>query len=478
MIRTLVALLLLCPAVAAIAQDVQAAQSRQATKSREENSLTSDVRRERDALSSTCGSLKGVPGCAQILFTDHPFHIAVGSIAPQNGVAAGGAFTHEQDTKSTRLKWNADAVASSSAAWRAGGYLKIIPTPSKPDIGVTTNPNAKPSLAIHPYPIFNLYVQGISLPAITYFGIGTNTLLSNRSYFGMTQTIVGANAIVPISNRIISSRIGLSIFGEMNGRFVQIRGNHSKSSPSIEQLYTPATAPGLDQQPGFLQLTEGLRVKHLFTPFRTRIDYSAALQEFIAPGSAFTFRRFTLDFGHEFAIYKQQQMRVQNVNQGPDDCRDRLDQPCPKASFTRNREGAITARFLLTESIASAGNAVPFYFQPTLGGSDINGQTMLASYQDYRFRAPNLMLAQGAFEHVIWGPFGFVFTAEGGKVTQARGDLGFDQWKYSLSTGFTIRAGALPVFTFQYAWGGNESSHTTALLSPTLLGSQARPSLQ
>jgi hypothetical protein len=471
MIRTLAALLLLCPAIAAAAQDTKAQDPK-------EGSLASEMRREREALSSTCNSLKGAFGCGQNLFMDPPFHIAVGSIAPQNGFAAGAAFAHEQDTKSTRLKWNADAVASGSAAWRAGGYLKIIPTPSKTDIGVTTNPNVKPSLAIHPYPIFNLYVQGISLPTITYFGIGTNTPVSNRSYFGMTQTIVGANAIVPISTRIIPSRIGLSIFGDMNGRFVQIRGNHSKSSPSIEQLYTPASAPGLDQQPGFLQLTEGLRVKHLFSPIRTRIDYSAALQEFIAPGSAFTFRRFTLDFGHEFAIYKQQQMRVQNVNQGPDDCRDHLDQPCPKASFTRNREGTVTARFLLTESIATAGNVVPFYFQPTLGGSNINGQTMLASYQDYRFRAPNLMLAQGAFEHVIWGPFGFLFTAEGGKVTQARGDLGFDQWKYSLSTGFTIRAGALPVLTFQYAWGGNETSHATALLSPTLLGSSPRPSLQ
>ena len=29
---------------------------------------------------------------------------------------------------------------------------------------------------------------------------------------------------------------------------------------------------------------------------------------------------------------------------------------------------------------------VPFYFQPTLGGSDINGQRLLSGYDDYRFR--------------------------------------------------------------------------------------------
>jgi hypothetical protein len=464
MIRTfaVLLLLLLCSAEGAVAQ-----------QDPKEGALASDIRRERSALSSTCGSLKGLPGCAQNLFMDHPFHIAVGSIAPQNGFAAGGAFAYEQNTKSTRLKWNADAVASGSAAWRAGLYFKIIPTPSKSNIVISTDPNVKPSLAIHPRPIFNIYAQGISLPTILYFGLGNRTSVNGRSYFGMTETIVGASAIVPISNKF-----GLSIFGEANGRFVQVRGNHSKSSPSIEQLYNPATAPGLDEQPGFAQFGEGFRFKHLFTPIRTGLDYSAVLQEFVAPGSAFSFRRFTLDFDHEFAIYRRQQQRAQNVNQGPDDCRDHLNQPCPQASFTRNREGTIRARFLMTQSITPAGNLLPFYFQPTLGGSDINGRTMLASYPDYRFRGPNLMLAQGAFEHVIWGPIGFTFTAEGGKVALTRGDLGFDHFSHSFSSGFTIRAGALPVFTFQYAWGGNEGTHTTALLSPTLLGASARPSLQ
>jgi hypothetical protein len=461
MIRTF-AVLLLCSAASAVAQQNQ-----------KEGAFASDVRREREDLASGCGSLKGVPGCAQTLFMDHPFHIAVGSIAPQNGFAAGAALAYEQNTKSTRLKWDADAVGAGSTAWRAGAYLKIIPTPSKTDIGVVTNPNVKPSLAIHTYPIFNIYAQGISLPTILYFGLGNRTPLSGRSYFGETQTIVGANAIVPIS-----AKFGLSVYGEANGRFVQIRGNHGKSSPSIEQLYTPATAPGLNDQPGFVQFGEGLRFKHAFAPIRTQLDYSGVLQEFVAPGSAFSFRRFTLDFDHEFAIYRRQQQRTVNVNQGPDDCRDRLNQPCPKATFTRNLEGTISGRFLMTESITPAGNLLPFYFQPTLGGSDINGHTMLASYQDYRFRGPNLMFAQGAFEHVIWGPFGFIFTAVGGKIATARSDLGFYHFSHSFSTGFTIRAGALPVFSFQYAWGGNEGTHTTALLSTTLLGGTARPSLQ
>jgi hypothetical protein len=289
----------------------------------------------------------------------------------------------------------------------------------------------------------------------------------------MTETIPGVNAIVPFW-----SRVGLSVYGEMNGRFVSIRGHHGKSSPSIEQLFNPITAPGLDTQPGYIQFGEGLRLKHTFSPVRIGLNYFVELQEFIAPNdSRFSFRRFTADLSHEFTFYRTQRQSGANLAQGPDDCRDRLDLPCPKASFTRNREGSLTGRLLIAESIASAGSVVPFYFQQTLGGSDINGQTALASYQDYRFRDPNLILAQGTFEHVIWGPFGFTFTAEGGKVAPTRGDIGFDHFSHSFSTGFTVRAGALPVFTFQYGWAG-ESDHTTALLSPTLLGSTARPALQ
>jgi len=42
--------------------------------------------------------------------------------------------------------------------------------------------------------------------------------------------------------------------------------------------------------------------------------------------------------------------------------------------ITRDREGGIGLRLLISESFTSSGNVVPFYFQPTIGGSDINGQ--------------------------------------------------------------------------------------------------------
>jgi len=63
-----------------------AAQAQTPTDPHESN-FGADFRTERRHVSEACGtfSSKSAGGCAIELFTDHPFHIAAGSIAPQNG---------------------------------------------------------------------------------------------------------------------------------------------------------------------------------------------------------------------------------------------------------------------------------------------------------------------------------------------------------------------------------------------------------
>jgi hypothetical protein len=123
-------------------------------------------------------------------------------------------------------------------------------------------------------------------------------------------------------------------------------------------------------------------------------------------------------------------------------------------------------------------NTVPFYFQPTLGGSDINGNPSLASYQDYRFRAPDVMLFRESFEHSLGNlPIGFAFMADEGKVAMTRGEFGSSPWLHSFSTGLTLRAGGFPQVYLLFAWGGKEGTHTIASVNTTLLGGSNRPSL-
>ena len=459
----------------------------------QENWLQADFRRESERAADACkGGFKAAAGCGIELFTDHPLHIAAGSMPPQNGFGLGMAFSESRNTKNWRLSWDVDAVGATSGAWRAGGYMKLVHTPSEPVHVITPvipqpgeSPAAKPTEKekksainlVHPYTVFNLYAQSISLNKLNYFGLGNDSALAGASVFGMTQTIVGASAIKPVYEWAAIRKLNLALLGEVNGRFVNVRGENGQSVPSIETLYTNATAPGLSSQPGFVQLGEGIRIKPVIADY-LQLNYTGNFQEFFAPSSSQnSFLRWTVDLNHTLYLYGYTQSAPKSTDgNGPDSCAP-AGEKCPEVSHSRNLNGSIGVRLLLSESINSATSAVPFYFQQTLGGSDINGALALGSYQDYRYRAPNLLLLQESFEHSIWGPFGLKFMADEGRVALTRGDLGFSHLRHSFAGGLTLRAGGFPMVSLMFAWGGPEGHHNIFNMNTSLLGGSARPLL-
>jgi hypothetical protein len=466
-------------------------------RAQDESKLRADFRGEGERFRQSCGifTLPTLEGCAELLFTDHPLHIAVGSIAPQNGFGAGVAFvTHYTPNENWRLSWNTDAVGSINGSWRAGIYMTaILTTPRKE---TTTHgrpdPNQKPKPPSFERPEFHLYAQTITLNKIDYFGLGPSTTVADRSFYGMRQTIPGGNVWWPVYEPL-----HISLYGELNGRFVDIRPSTGQPSPSIEQLYNEATAPGLTSQPGFFQLGEGVRLRPTISQAHLRLNYFLVYQQYFAPGnSQFSFQRFTIDLAHQIPLYSTTRTFYPVPGNGPDDCtaletfssslspstvedakakKERLDHPCPRV--TRNREGSVGFRFFLSDSFTSSGHVVPFYFQPTLGGSDINGQPALSSYQDYRFRAPNVMFLRENFDYSIYGPLGFAFLADQGKVSLTSGDFGSSPWIHSFSVGLTLRAGGFPQVFLLFSWGGKEGTHTIVNMNNSLLGGSTRPSL-
>jgi len=119
-----------------------------------------------------------------------------------------------------------------------------------------------------------------------FFGLGPDTLPSGKSVFGMRETIVGTNVIKPVTEWSWISGLNLSLLGEANGRFVDLLGNQTASSPSIGQLYTQANAPGLASQPGFIQLGEGVRMKPVLFDDRLLLNYLVNFQQFFAPSNS------------------------------------------------------------------------------------------------------------------------------------------------------------------------------------------------
>jgi len=446
-----------------------------------ETTLGAEFRLEGEAIKEDCKSFKTFVSCASTLATNQPVHVAIGSIAPQNGFAFGPAIVAERPIgESWRFSWSGDVVGATGGAWRAGAYLKMVRTGVRLPTPVGAGAGSDASEGIHPYPVLNVYAQQISLPTVSYFGLGPNTVLGMKSIFEMQQAIVGTSAIYPITRL---GRLNLSLVGEANGRFVDVGGANTDKGPSIDQLYTPATAPGLLTQPGFAQFGEGVRVMPRFVDGRVRLNYVGTLQQFLASDSTFSFRRWTLDLSNEFALYNTVAPPLTRDSNGPNQCGvNPGDLQCPPIippAASRNYTGSIGFRLFASKSGVAAGHVVPFYFQETIGGSDINGNRILPSYEDYRFRGPNLFVLQESFEHSIFKtPVGIWLAAEQGQVALQQESFSFDNMIRSYTFGLTLRAGGFPAVVASWSTGSTEGHHFAFTISTSLLGGSSRPSLQ
>lgn len=464
MAATVVALLAVFP-TASFAQD--------------ETRIGAEFRREADELKENCADAKKLTGCAMTIATGHPLHVAFGTIAPGNGVAFGAAFgTSYAPNESWRITWSGDAVGTFGGSWRAGAYAKLIHTPNDA-ITVVTSPADAPApgaLAVRSSAVVGLFAQTTSLQRVHFFGLGPESTRDARTVFGMRQSVIGANVVAPLSDSRATRAMKLALVGEAGGRFVDLRDGVEDGVPTTNALFDDATAPGVTSQAGFLQLGEGLRMSPSIGGDHLRLNYLIMAQQFLTGSSdASSFRRYRLDLRHEIPIYGHSGGAQSREFNSPNDCGTSAGNTrCP--AISRDRYGTFTARMLLVTSAAGTGRQVPIYFQPTLGGSDINGESTLASYDDSRFRAPHLLLFQQTFEMSVWRMIGARLQVDEGTVAMTRGDLS-SNFRHSVSAGVTVRAGGFPMMVLSYATGGPEGHHVTAAISTSLLGGSSRPPL-
>jgi hypothetical protein len=373
------------------------------------------------------------------------------------------------------MSWTANGVVTPSGAWRSGANLKLVRTAlaaaaitSRPAQGVPVSPVARD------YPVFNVFAQATSLKQLFYFGSGPSSLESGQSVFRERQIIAGGNALLPLPRVVPRLRVALRV--GMNGRFVDVGGVEHDTLPSIETVYDESTVPGLREQPNYLQFEEGVRIRPDWLGGFVRTNYAFDFKQFRAANRPQdSFHRWTVDLTHDFPLYANATLPDIRDTNGPDECWMAVGSNQCRPPI--NRGGAIGLRLLITSSSARNGGRVPFYFQPTLGGGNIDGDLLLGAYQDYRFRGPNAIALQETFEHAIVGPISFRFSADQGKVADAARELTLRNLAHSYSLGMVLRAGAFPTSHLSIAWGP-EGHRVIATMSATLGGASPRPSLQ
>lgn len=440
-----------------------------------ESRLAAEMRLEREHLAENCTALKKLMSCAATLVTGHPLHVSPGSLAPQNGFAAGPAIVTHFTPKNWRATWSGDAVFAPGGAWRAGTYLKMFRTKIEPPRLGRPGERARP-IRITEYPVYNVYAQAISLPKLAFYGIGSDTVTAEKTSYGMSEMILGGSATIPFSR--VAALLRPSLLLEANGRRFDIRGGTSSDAPSIETRFTEAAAPGLTTQSWFAQFGEGVRLRPWLFNDRLQFDYTLVYQQFASGESTFSFQRWTIDLNHQVPLYHTGGgPMLRDERNTPNECSiSQSVDVCP--SVTRDLWGSISVRALVSKSQVGDGATVPFYMQRTLGGSDINGQRALASYDDYRFRGPHVMLFQEKIEHALWGPIGASLLLEQGKVAAQREALEFSRLRHSVGVGATLRAGGFPVVTASWHTGGSEGRHFILTIDASLLGGGGRPPLQ
>src|SRR5258708_18186175 len=172
-----------------------------AARAQNESKLHADFRGEHERFGKSCPGfqLKALAGAGVFLSRDHPLHIAAGSIATQNGFGTGIAFVaHFTPNETWRLSWNTDAVGSINGSWRAGAYMKAIYTPVKNEDTSHGRPkNPQDSGTTGPDTVFHLYSHALSLIKLVFCLLCPASPLSARSFFGMRETILGTNPLMP-----------------------------------------------------------------------------------------------------------------------------------------------------------------------------------------------------------------------------------------------------------------------------------------
>ena len=187
---------------------------------------------------------------------------------------------------------------------------------------------------------------------INFFGIGGNSLKANQTNYRLRDVdVLGSAAVRPNGWLSIGGRVGVL-------RSLGIAAGTSSLSPSTGELFDAVTAPGLTRQPNFLHADLSVDVDTQDAPGYPTSGgrYHVALATFQdRTYSQYSFRRLDADAADYIPL------------------------------LHKNWVLALRGRAVLSET--AAGQDVPFYLLPTLGGS-----TTLRGFLDYRFRDRDLVL--------------------------------------------------------------------------------------
>jgi hypothetical protein len=341
-------------------------------------------------------TLKAVERSGVPLITRDGIYLKLGTLTTGSGFTFGGGYrTRRFLARDAGLDmWGG---ATRTGYWATQASLQVPLTPAGRIVG-------------------NVYGRHHDYPREDYFGLGPETERSSQTDFRLEQTTVGGRANARLAGP-------LAVGGGVE--FVRPRASSGKDPkwPSTGDVHGPASAPGIDARLDYLRTLAFVDVD-----FRRPINarrggwYRAEWSRYDdRSDDLFTFNRLDVDLRHYVSILSERRI--------------------------------LTGRAFVSTSDTAAGQTMPFYLMPWLGGND-----SLRGFRDYRFRGPHALLLQAEYRFEIWSGLDGALFYDAGKVALRRSDLDFKQLERDYGFGLRFNTDDGIIFRFDTALGSRDGA--------------------
>jgi hypothetical protein len=397
--------------------------------------------------------------CGQDVADGNAYAIDFGMAPAGNGVRLGLKLKDNkalQQNLDSNLEF--DGNDSYNGTWTTYGYWSLRPHWfSKTDF-----------LKHEDDPFFRIFGGSQKIQLLPYYGEGEQTQVSSMSYYALQRTPVAVRVDFPIvlhpDKQHRNRQIALTPTVQLGGHWY---GLADASSPGISTVNVGlgtnllATPKYFEQAVGFSIVPSTYGAGHL----EQNDTVAMVVSNHHAVGiGGYSFRQFTGNWSHNF-IFNCDKWEVPISTGG-------------SAMVTESHCFELDLNGGVTASATDAGNTIPFFLQPTVGGSDIGGILTVPSYADYRFRGPDAEYGTATLRYPLYRvlhklalPLELEARTDTGKASLRRDGLSIDHMRHSYSVGFALKVGGIPAVDFFYSWGGKEGSRPHALLNPEILGS-------
>ncbi len=230
---------------------------------------------------------------------------------------------------------------------------------------------------------------------VGFFGFGTaGTSKDDRANYSFTQPYAQALLTVYPTRRLVFVGGGLEISN-------WDQGPGSGSAPSVEDVYSPATLPGLDASPTYVHSQVSAGLDWRTSPGYTRSGGYLAVtgHDFADTDDQFSFRRVDYDV-------------IQHV-------------PVLRDTWVLSLRGHVETTFVDDTQV------IPFFMLPALGG----GST-LRGFSSWRFRDRHSLLLSAEWRVLVNRFLDTAVFYDAGKVTNRTSDLDLDGLKSNYGFGF------------------------------------------